>query len=185
MAAPAAVLLLTMQEGAAALLLVSGWRHLRNRPLLVHHLRVHRIVPRWSIGAVARTLPAVSLIVGSVALVAPLLVAAVVPGRWPAAARIAAAATAGVYLMFLVYLTALHRLDPRASCGCLGSADEGTGSSLVRAGVVTASSVAAASPWVLPALTVVGGWRLLVPLASAVGVAAVAVTSAATLRRIS
>jgi len=183
-AAPAALLLLTVVEGAAALLLFSGLRHLRNRSLLVHHLRVHQVAPRWSITPVARALPATSLLVGGVAIAAPLLAAAVAPGRWPAAARGVAAGTAVVYLMFLAYLSLLHRRDPAAPCGCLGSGDERTDRSLVRAAVLAAASVLAASPWLLPALTAVSGWRLLVPLASAIGIATVAATTVLSPRRI-
>jgi hypothetical protein len=177
-AVTAALLLLTVCQGAAALLVVSGRRHRRNRPLFTHHLRAHGVVPRWAIGAVSRVTPVASLGAGAAVLTGPLLVAAVEPGRWPVAARVAAGVLAVVYLMFLAYLTALHRRAPGTPCGCLGAGDERSGSSVTRAAVVVlVSGIAAAASWPPAALTGVPGWPLLVLLATAVGVGAAALVA--------
>lgn len=170
MAALAALTLLIVVQGGAVLLVVAGLRHRRDPAILRHHLRVHRIVPRRWIGAVAGLLPAGSAGIGIASAVAPVLSAG--------AARAAGAAVALVYLMFAGYLAALTYRDPATSCGCLGTTGERAGRSLLRAVAMFAAGSAVASPWLVPALTEVAGWRLLVALTAMVGAGAAVVTTA-------
>ena len=172
MTTPAALILLTVVQGGATLLVVAGLRHRRDRAILRHHLRAHRIVPRRWIDPVAALLPAGSAGAGAVSLVAPMLSAG--------AGRGAGAVVALVYLMFAGYLAVLTARDPAASCGCLGTTGERAGRSLLRAVVMVAAGSAVASPWLIPALTEITGWRLLAALTAMVGAGAAVVATAAT-----
>ncbi|MEU8611324.1 hypothetical protein AB0C29_25395, partial [Actinoplanes sp. NPDC048791] len=71
MAALAALVLLIVVQAGATLLVVAGFRHHRHPPMLRHHLRAHRIVPRRWIDAVARLLPAGAVGIGVAAAIAP------------------------------------------------------------------------------------------------------------------
>lgn len=172
MAALAALALLIVVQAGATLLVVGGFRHHRDSPMLRHHLRAHRIVPRRWIDAVVSLLPTGSVVVGVAGAVAPLLSAG--------AARLAGAAVALVYLIFAGYLAVLTYRDPSASCGCLGTTGERAGRSLLRAVAMFAAGAAVASPWLAPALTEIAGWRLLAALTAMVGAgAAIVLTTVA------
>ena len=168
----AALLLIIVQQGAATLLLVAGRRHLRSRSVLVHHLRVHRVLPRRWIGPVARVLPISSIAIGVVVLTVPLLTAALAPGRWPAVGRLAAGVLTLTYLTFFIYLHVLRRRAPDAPCACLGTPDERTGHSTVRAAAVVLASAAAVLPGPLQSISEVPGFPALILIATVLGAAA-------------
>jgi hypothetical protein len=169
-AALAALVLLIVVQTGATLLVVAGFRHHRDLPMLRHHLRAHRIVPRRWIDAVARLLPTGSVGIGVASAIAPVHSAG--------AARLAGAAVALVYLIFAGYLAVLTYRDPAASCGCLGTTGERAGRSLLRAVAMLAAGAAVASPWPAPALTEIAGWRLLAALTAMVGAGAALVLTA-------
>jgi hypothetical protein len=170
----AALLLIIVQQGAATLLLVAGRRHQRHRSVLVHHLRVHRVLPRRWIGPVGRALPISSIAIGAVVLAVPLVTSVLAPGRWPEAARLAAGLVATTYLTFLIYLYALRRRAPDVPCGCLGSPGERTDHSIVRAATVVLACAAAVLPIPLRSVSQVPGFPVLILIATALGAAAAA-----------
>jgi len=170
-----ALTLIVGVQAAAALLVVSAYRHRRDRPGLAHLLVRHRVLPRWAVPPVSCALPAGSLLVGAAALAAPSVAAVAAPALWSATQRVAAALVAALYVAFLGYLAVLRRRAPGQPCGCLGS-DERTEVALLRAAVAGTVATLAAIPGPLAPLTAVPGWPPLYLMATAVGGLAAVVT---------
>ncbi|WP_267593219.1 MauE/DoxX family redox-associated membrane protein [Carbonactinospora thermoautotrophica] len=102
-----------LTAAGALLLVTAGINHLRNRRTLRAALAAHRLLPAAALGAVARLLGGVELVVGGVTVVAMLGYATPV--------RLAAAGQALLYAGLAGYLVALVRRRPGAGCGPLAA----------------------------------------------------------------
>lgn len=150
--------------GGSALLTAAGLSHLRGLATFRHMVRAHRILPVAFAPVVAVALPVTELTIGMSAI------AAVAAGaQWTV---LTFAAQCLLYLAFAGYSWRLLRTDRQVSCGCFGTGEPVSSTTVTRAFFFAlASGVTAAGPsgiptawisvvWLTALATSLAGWLL-------------------------